>query len=107
MVGKYLGDDEFWHSFSNFREKRQPTLKNILLKSRPRNTRIEVISGSKYQNKFQQDSNQINNNPKVFLVAVYPQEELIANYSLKKLSKERGDNWFQNEMIVSLLKQIT
>ena len=39
-VGKYLGDDEFWHSFTNVREERKIPVPNHAKTPRPRNTRI-------------------------------------------------------------------
>ena len=106
IVGKYLGDDEFWHSFSNFRKRPQLNLHNLSLQYRPRNTKIDSLYRSKSENKPQQDPHQINNNPKVFLFVVYPQEKAIVDYPGKELSKERADSLPQNRMIVSLLKQI-
>ncbi|MDJ0727982.1 MAG: response regulator [Prochloraceae cyanobacterium] len=42
-VGKYLGDDEFWHSFNNnnVTEKKQIPVRRNIKQSRPKNTRIQ------------------------------------------------------------------
>ena len=95
IVGKYLGDDEFWHSFTHLIESSQSSLKNITSKSRPRNRKI-ASSIPKYQSKRQQNFNQTNNRVKVFLLAVEREDSI----------KQPVDEFNSNQTFVSFLKQI-